>query len=412
MEAVGIDREVFLNKPDCFADIRVAPGPAAPFFVEVKFGYGNEKLLSRLRCKFGSAPAEISEEMIVLVLDTEGRSGWPQLARDIRQALDPAFKLELWNEEVLLNLLKDQFGISLRNLDPDSLLELRDAIDRAKGSYAFGNDPTSSYIHHPLHAQLIWHLGFWRVKNLRERHNCEPRDILAPALYRKVIVVVADMCGFSGYVRATEDEQIIRDNLTAFYSKARYQITNSGGLLVQFVGDEVIAVFGIPDGSPVDSQAALRTAERLLQIGRSVTAEWQRQINLIQPVKGFHAGINIGDLQMVSLRPFSRTHMGVVGDNINTAARLMRVAGPNEIMISNAFRNCLPSDAQSTFTEMPPVEAKNIGAVRAWKRSIPASTDLISRRNLRHIFRSIPASIDLIRRGNLRDIFSSFSNHK
>jgi class 3 adenylate cyclase len=373
MEEVKIDREFFLNKPDCFADIRVTPGPAAPFFVEVKFGYENEKLLSRLRCKFSRAPAESSEKVVVLVLDTHGRSGWPQLERDIRQAINPAFKLELWNEEVLLTLLKDQFGISVRNLDPASLLELRDAIDRAKGSYAFGNDPTGSYIHHPLHAQLIWHLGFWRVKNIREMHNCEPRDILPPGLYRKVVVVVADMCGFSSYVRATEDEQIIRDNLTAFYSRARYQITNSGGLLIQFVGDEVIAVFGIPDASPADGQAAFRTAERLLQIGLSVTAEWQRQINLIQPVKGFHIGINIGDLQMVSLRPFSRTQMGVVGDNINTAARLMSVAGPNEIVISNAFRNCLPSDAQSTFSEMPPVDAKNIGAVRAWKRSIRAS---------------------------------------
>jgi class 3 adenylate cyclase len=375
MEAVKIDREFFLNKRDCFADIRVAPGPVAPFFVEVKFGYENEKLLSRLTCKFGSAPGESPEKVIVLVLDTHGRSGWPQLERDIRQAINPAFKLELWNEEVLLTLLKDQFGISVRNLDPESLLELRDAIDRAQGSYAFENYPSGLYIHHPLHAQLIWHLGFWRVKNVRESHNCEPRDILPPGLYRKAIVIVGDMCGFSGYVRATEDEQIIRDNLTTFYSKARYQITNSGGLLVQFVGDQVIAVFGIPDVSPTDGQAALRTAERLLQIGLSVTAEWQRQINLIQPVKGFHLGINIGDLQMVSLRPFSRTHMGVVGDNINTAARLMSVAGPNEIVISNAFRNCLPSDAQNTFTEMPPVEAKNIGAVRAWKRESTLMSD-------------------------------------
>src|SRR5262245_43121287 len=225
MDAIKIDREFFLNKPDCFADIWVAPGSAAPFFVEVKFGYEDEKLLSRLTCKFGSASAESSEKTIVLVLDTHGRSGWPQLERDIRQAINPALKLEVWNEEVLLTLLKDQFGISVCNLDPDSLLELRDAIDRAKGSYAFGNDPTGSYIHHPLHAQLIWHLGFWGVKNVRERHDSEPRDILPPGLYRKVIVVVADMCGFSGYVRATEDEQIIRDNLTAFYSKARYQIT-------------------------------------------------------------------------------------------------------------------------------------------------------------------------------------------
>jgi len=277
MGAVKIDREFFLSKPDCFADIRVAPGPGAPFFIEVKFGYENEKLLSRLTCKFGSVPEQSSEKVIVLVLDTHDRRGWPQLERDIRQAINPAFKLKVWNEEILLSLLKDQFGISVRNLDPDSLLELRDAIDRAKGSYAFGNDPTGSYIHYPLHAQLIWHLGFWRVKNVRKSHNCKPRDILPPGLYRKAIVVVADMCGFSGYVRATEDEHIIRDNLTAFYSRARYEITNSGGLLLQFVGDEVIAVFGIPDRSPADGPGSspdsrTSSANWTVHVGRVATA--------------------------------------------------------------------------------------------------------------------------------------------
>jgi class 3 adenylate cyclase len=368
MDAVRIDREFFLGKPEAFADIRVTVGDHAPYFLEVKFKYSFEKLFSRLAFKFASAsPAKSGEQKVVLVVDTEGRAEWPEMERRLRESLNPALKLEVWDERFLFGLVRDQLGITITTLDPDSLHELREAVDRAKGFYAFGQGSMEKYVHHPLHAQLIWHLGFWRVKKLREERGFSPRDILPPGLYRKAIVVVADMCGFSGYVRATEDERIIRDNLTAFYSKARYQIINSGGLFYQFVGDEVIAVFGIPDRSSADAERALETAQRLLEIGLSISMEWQRQINLIQPVRGFHLGINIGDLQIVSLRPFSRSQMGAVGDNINTAARLMSVADPNEIVISNAFRNCLTAESQRIFSEMAPIEAKNIGSVRAWK---------------------------------------------
>jgi adenylate cyclase len=44
-------------------------------------------------------------------------------------------------------------------------------------------------------------------------------------------VLLADLCSFSSYVRDTADETIVRESLTAFYSKARYQIINSGGML-------------------------------------------------------------------------------------------------------------------------------------------------------------------------------------
>ena len=104
-------------------------------------------------------------------------------------------------------------------------------------------------------------------------------------------------------------------------------------------------------------------------IGLSTCNEWQRRINLIQTSKGFHIGINVGDLQVLSLRPFSRTHMGVIGNNINTAARLMSAANSNELVISNSFYNFLTARSQRIFTEMESVEAKNIGTLRAWKHS-------------------------------------------
>ena len=85
---------------------------------------------------------------------------------------------------------------------------------------------------------------------MREPRRLGVRDIGPPGHYRDVVVVPAELCSFSSFVRDTPNAEVIRENLTSFYSKARYQIINSGGMLYQFVGDEVIGIFGLPDHAP------------------------------------------------------------------------------------------------------------------------------------------------------------------
>ena len=53
MESVQIDREFYIGAPDAFADIRIIPGEKAPYFLEVKYGYGYERLLARIALKYG-----------------------------------------------------------------------------------------------------------------------------------------------------------------------------------------------------------------------------------------------------------------------------------------------------------------------------------------------------------------------
>ena len=102
-------------------------------------------------------------------------------------------------------------------------------------------------------------------------------------------------------------------------------------------------------------------------IGDSVSNEWQRQIDRVQTAGGVHIGMTVGDLQVMSLRPFSRTYMGAVGDPINMAARLNTCAGSGEIVVSNTFYQKLDTSDQIGFDELAAVEARNIGKIRAWK---------------------------------------------
>ena len=112
-------------------------------------------------------------------------------------------------------------------------------------------------------------------------------------------------------------------------------------------------------------------ARSLLSVGRSVSDHWQRQIDRVQPSGGLHIGMSLGDVQIVSLRPYSRTHVGALGDCINVAARLMASAGPGEIVATNSlYRRFDPAD-RAAFTEIEPAEAKNVGRISAWKLRVP-----------------------------------------
>jgi adenylate cyclase len=229
--------------------------------------------------------------------------------------------------------------------------------------YAFGD----GFQNEPLQATLLWHLAFWHVRRLREAGRPAPRSILPPGLYHDVVVLMADFCSYSSYVRDTRDEAVSRRSLTSFASKTRYRIINDGGMLYQFLGDSVIGLFGIPEGTPGYLSRAVECACGLVEIGASVATGWQRQIDQIQPAAGVHVSMTLGDLQVLSLRPLSRTHMGVVGDSINLAARLNGVAGCDEIVVSNTLYQRLPDVVRAAFQELAPVDAKNIGRIHAWK---------------------------------------------
>ena len=359
-----IQQEVFLGVAGAFADIRVSVPGAPPYFVEVKYGYPAEKIVAHLVRKYGpSTPGGGSAAKLVLVVDTARTPGWPGVEREIRSGIRADLALEIWNEAFLLEALRKQFGVELSALTDDGFADLHAAIDGAKGREAFGD----SFANDPLETALLWHFGPFVLERARQRTGRGARAMLPPGGYEGVVALFADLSSFSSYVRDTRDDEVVRHVLTFFYSKARYQVLASGGMLYQFLGDGVVALFGLLEQPAGYCDLALECASALLDIGRSVSNEWQRRIDRLQNAGGCHVGMAIGKLNIVSLRALSRTHVGAIADSINTAARLSSAAGPDEIVVANALFQELSARSQARFLEMEPVEARNVGRLRAWK---------------------------------------------
>jgi class 3 adenylate cyclase len=362
-EDVAIRQEVALG-PGAFADIEVCAGGAPAYFVEIDVGYARARLVESVRRKYGKpSPATDGASRLVVVADDSVLRDRPAVERALREAIRPHLALELWDERQLLDRLGERFGVTLASAQDDDLLPLRAAIDRVKGMHAFGD----GFQNDPLQASLLWHLAFWRVRQLREAGRTSPRSILSPGLYHGVVVIMADFCSYTSYVRDTRDEAVSRRSLTSFASKTRYRVINEGGMLYQFAGDSVVGLFGVPEHSRGYLTRAVDCARGLVDVGASVATWWQRQIDQIQPSAGVRVSMTVGDLQVLSLRPLSRTHMGVIGDSINLAARLNSAAACGEIVVSNTFYQTLPDTVRAEFEELAPVDAKNIGRINAWK---------------------------------------------
>jgi class 3 adenylate cyclase len=107
--------------------------------------------------------------------------------------------------------------------------------------------------------------------------------------------------------------------------------------------------------------------------------EWQRRIDHIQSSQGVHIGISVGDVEIVRLRPFSRTHLSAVSDTINLASRLTQAAASSEIVISNSFFQRLDYEHRAQFHEIDMVEARNLGKIKAWKRDASALSQTVGR---------------------------------
>jgi len=363
-EGVVVSREVDLGLPGAFADIVVRAPSRPPFFVEVKYGYPGERMVEHFVRKYQRpSPAVTGADRVVVVVDRQARPDWPQLETRLRQVTHPNLKLEFWDEDRLCELVAACFGVRLPVMTNESLSELRNAIDDIKWRWAFGE----RHVENPLKTSLLWHFGYSRLLQLQKVHGFAPEQILPPRRFRNAVVLLADLSSFSSFVRDTRDDEVMRNALTTFYSNSRYAVINTGGMMCQFVGDELLALFGVPDVQDGYAERALECARWLLQIGSSVSNRWQREIDRIQPSGGVHIGMAMGDIQSVLYRPFCRSHVGIVGDAVNVAARLLARAATNEIVVSNTYFQTLSDRTQATFAELEPLEAKNVGLIKAWK---------------------------------------------
>ncbi|MGN8092875.1 adenylate/guanylate cyclase domain-containing protein [Methylobacterium sp. 22177] len=161
-----------------------------------------------------------------------------------------------------------------------------------------------------------------------------------PGWEQEATVLFADIRGFTRLCEGMAPGEVA-DFLAAFRSRAARAIEAAGGLVDKFVGDEVMAVFGVPDAAAGDAERAVAAARALA----AAMAAWSRERGEAgQPPVRLGIGLHRGPV-FIGVIGTERIEFTAVGDTVNVARRLeqMTRALPCDCLASEAVVRAAPS---------------------------------------------------------------------
>ncbi len=201
-------------------------------------------------------------------------------------------------------------------------------------------------------------LGRYFSPGLAERLVADDRMTELGGQRKMVSVLFADVTGFTTMVDANAVEDVV-EVLNRFFETVVPVIFKHGGMLDKFLGDGVMAVFGIPDPDDTDPVRAIACAVDI-QSGIESLRERLVKDNLFPITVGI--GIATGVALAGNIGTKNQMNYTVIGEPVNLAQRLESICDPGEIIISNVTMDMIPSgsDIHASFEPMGAIRVKGI----------------------------------------------------
>src|SRR4051812_9257571 len=141
-------------------------------------------------------------------------------------------------------------------------------------------------------------------------------------------VLFGDLVGFTGLAESRDPEEV-RELLTGYFDRCRAVVARYGGTIEKFIGDAVMAVWGVPVAHEDDAERAVRAGLDLVDV---VVAFGERTS---VPGLTMRVGVITGEVAVT----LGATNQGMVaGDAVNTAARVQAKAAPGAVWVDEQTR--------------------------------------------------------------------------
>jgi len=173
---------------------------------------------------------------------------------------------------------------------------------------------------------------------------------------REVTVLFSDLRDFTSLTETLPPRDVVRI-VNLYFKEMEEAIQRHHGLVLQFIGDEIEAVFGAPvarrDHPTLAIRAALDMARRL----RDLNGEIEK--NGWGPLR-HGIGIHTGEVVAANIGSPNRLSYALVGDTVNLASRLegLNKAFGTEIIASGT--TCAGLDGPFSLTKLPETQIKGI----------------------------------------------------
>jgi class 3 adenylate cyclase/tetratricopeptide (TPR) repeat protein len=195
--------------------------------------------------------------------------------------------------------------------------------------------------------------GQVNVEEARFCYACgEPLEPETQEQFRKTVTIL-----FSDVVDSTGlgerlDPETLSHVMTDYFAGVRPIIERHGGTLAKFIGDAVMAVFGLTELHEDDALRAVRTAAEMREALAELNDDFQQRYGLVLATR---TGINTGTVAGKGLVP---DHNFVAGDTANTAARLQQTAEPGEILLSESSYKLVRRSVEAELVALPELKGK------------------------------------------------------
>jgi adenylate cyclase len=136
---------------------------------------------------------------------------------------------------------------------------------------------------------------------------------------QEVTVLFADIKGFTNMSANMSPEEVV-EVLNLFFTEMVDLVFKHQGTLDKYVGDALMAVFGVPVPLPDAATRAVQCAAAMQR--RLVTLQAEKRT----PIQGMRIGINTGEAIVGNIGSDKRMDFTVIGDAVNVAARLQELA--------------------------------------------------------------------------------------
>jgi adenylate cyclase len=175
---------------------------------------------------------------------------------------------------------------------------------------------------------------------------------------REATILFADIRDFTPWVEASDPREVVRD-LNAYFTEMETAIRAHGGLVVQYIGDEIEAVFGAPVARADHAWRAVRAAVEM----RARLAAWNAaRARAGRPPLRNGIGIHTGTVLAGSIGSADRLSYALVGDPVNLASRLQGLTKElqADVLVSGTTRARL--DGELPLRPLPTVRVKGRAA--------------------------------------------------
>ncbi len=232
----------------------------------------------------------------------------------------------------------------VREEHPASLLPIiflsakNQVYDLVQGLESGANDYlTKPFSHHELLARLSVHMELRNTLRSQMRlsqqiHRFVPSEFLelmdrhdvaavrvGDSARMRMTVLFSDIRSFTSLAERMTEEETFRF-LNSYLRRMEPEIRRYGGFVDKFIGDAVMALFaGGTSSSDSSSERALRAA---MGMRRALVLYNQHRANRGYAAIDFGTGLNTGELMLGTVGSANRLETTVIGDTVNTAARL------------------------------------------------------------------------------------------